>query len=47
MILKCYVELYKRRMTHRDLKPQNILTLGNGKEMAMKISDFGAAIEQS
>lgn len=47
MILKCYVELYKRRMTHRDLKPQNILTLGKGKEMVMKISDFGAAMEQS
>ena len=46
MILKCYGELYKRGMTHRDLKPKNFLVKKEGeKEEILKISDFGGAVE--
>ena len=42
-ILRSYSSLYKRGMTHRDLKPQNFLTKEIGDKMIIKISDFGTA----
>ena len=48
MILKCYSELYKKGMTHRDLKPQNFLVKKEEKkEEILKISDFGAVMERT
>ena len=46
-ILHAYKELYKRGMTHRDLKPQNFLIKTEGNQKVMKISDFGAATEKT
>ena len=48
MILKCYGELYKKGMIHRDLKPQNFLVKKEEKkEEILKISDFGAVMERT
>ena len=45
-ILKCYEALYTLGMTHRDLKPQNMLIKNQGNKKIIKISDFGTATEK-
>ena len=41
-VLKAYGSLYRKKVIHRDLKPQNILVNSNGD---VKICDFGAAVD--
>lgn len=40
-ILAGLEELHANGITHRDLKPQNVLRMGNGDEAVYVISDFG------
>ena len=43
-VLKAYGSLYRKKVIHRDLKPQNILVNSNGD---VKICDFGAAVDSA
>lgn len=35
--------LWENNLIHRDLKPQNLLLQSNGKDLILKIADFGFA----
>jgi serine/threonine protein kinase len=37
--------IHMNRIVHRDLKPENILFAANAETLAVKIGDFGLAVQ--
>jgi len=44
-VLDCLAHIHNNNVIHRDLKPENLLLASQSKNAAVKLADFGLAIE--
>ena len=42
-LLSAVAYCHENRVVHRDIKPENILLLDSGRDLEIKVCDFGAS----